>query len=157
MTSFTAQQLFDVQGTPCRMKMVTTAYEGMSVSYLRYKVFIEEQGVSLDEEFDGSDQVAVSFLMFLDHLPIGTIRFIKLNNTLQIGRIALLKPYRGKGYGKALMKWMEAYAQTVYPRSQLMLHAQTSVEPFYRKLGYVVTSEPFVEANIEHVEMIKTF
>lgn len=149
-------QLFEVQGTPCRMKMVTTAYDGMTVSYVRFQVFVEEQGVPLDLEMDGSDQVATSFLMFLDHAPIGTMRYIRLDDhTLKLGRIALLKPYRHQGYGRALMRWFDTYALSIFKKVTLTLHAQRSVQSFYEACGYRPLGDPFFEAGIEHIEMKK--
>jgi predicted GNAT family N-acyltransferase len=149
-------QLFEVQGTPCTMKMVTTAYDGMSASYIRFHVFVEEQGVPLDIEMDGSDQTATSFLMFLDHAPIGTLRYVRINaDTLQLGRIALLKPYRNQGYGKALMRWFDTYALSIFKKVTLTLHAQRHVQSFYEACGYRPIGEPFIEAGIDHIEMKK--
>lgn len=150
-------QLFEVAHTPCRMKMVTTAYDGMSASYIRFSVFVEEQGVPLDLEMDGSDQTATSFLMFLDNVPIGTLRYVRLNeSTLQLGRIALLRPYRGLGYGKALMAWFDTYALSIFKKVTLTLHAQVHAQTFYEACGYTPQGDVFLEAGIEHIEMIKS-
>ena len=149
-------QLFEVANTPCRMKMVTSAYDGMSASYIRFNVFVEEQGVPLDLEMDGSDQVATSFLMFLDHAPIATLRYVRLDDqTLQLGRIALLRAYRGMGYGKAMMQWFDTYALSIFKQVTLVLHAQKHVQSFYEACGYNPFGEPFMEAGIEHIEMRK--
>ncbi len=148
--------LFEVANTPCRMKMATTAYDGMTVSYLRYTVFVEEQGVPIDIEWDGSDQTATSFIMFLDHVPIGTLRYLRLNETtLKVGRIAILNPYRGLGYGKALMQWFDTYALSLFKSVTLTMHAQRHVENFYHQCGYTAIGKPFMEAGIEHIEMKK--
>jgi predicted GNAT family N-acyltransferase len=149
-------QLFEVQGTPCTMKMVTTAYDGMTVSYIRFHVFVEEQGVPLDLEMDGSDQTATSFLMFLDHAPIGTLRYLRIDDhTLKLGRIALLKQYRNLGYGKALLRWFDTYALSIFKKVTLILHAQQHAQAFYEACGYRPIGEPFIEAGIEHIEMKK--
>ncbi|MFZ9782330.1 MAG: GNAT family N-acetyltransferase, partial [Bacilli bacterium] len=108
--------LLTVPHSPLKVKMVTTAYEGMTVSYLRYKVFIEEQGIAVDEEFDGSDMHSVSFLFFLDHVPIATMRYFKdEQGIIHPGRIAVLKAYRGQGHGKAMMHWFDQYITGLYP------------------------------------------
>jgi predicted GNAT family N-acyltransferase len=149
--------LFTISNSPLKVKMVTTAYEGMTVSYLRYKVFIEEQKISVDEEFDGSDATSVSFLIFLDHVPIGSLRYYKdEKGRIHPGRICLLKAYRGLGYGLAMMTWFEQYLLGIYKEVQIVLHAQKYLENFYKKLGYRVKGKPFLEANIEHIEMEKT-
>jgi GNAT superfamily N-acetyltransferase len=97
--------LFNVSNSPLKVKMVTTAYEGMTVAYLRYKVFVEEQHIHIDEEFDGSDAISVSFLLFLDHVPVGTMRYYKdEQGHIHPGRIAILKTYRNQGFGKKLLQ-----------------------------------------------------
>lgn len=148
--------LLTVPQSPLKVKMVTTAYEGMTVSYLRYKVFIEEQHIAIDEEFDGSDVTSVSFLFFLDHVPVGTMRYFKDDlGVIHPGRIALLKAYRGQGFGKAMMRWFEQYITGLYPKVKVALHAQQHLESFYQSLGYKVVGVPFMEANIPHVAMEK--
>jgi predicted GNAT family N-acyltransferase len=149
--------LFSLAHPQLKIKMVTTAFDGMTVSYLRYKVFMEEQKIHIDEEFDGSDAVAVSFLLFFDTTPIGTIRYIKeQNGTYHPGRIAILKAYRGKGYGKALVQWFDQYVLGLEKTASIELHAQQYLLKFYHDLGYRQVGEPFMEANIPHVRMRKT-
>lgn len=149
--------LFTISNSPLKVKMVTTAYEGMTVSYIRYKVFVEEQNVSVDEEFDGSDATAVSFLIFLDHVPIGTLRYFKdEKGHIHPGRICLLQSYRGLGYGIAMMKWFDTYILGLYKEVTITLHAQMYLKKFYEKLGYRAKGKTFLEANIEHIEMEKT-
>ncbi|MGA0875594.1 MAG: GNAT family N-acetyltransferase [Bacilli bacterium] len=148
--------LLTVPHSPLKVKMVTTAYEGMTVSYLRYKVFIEEQGIAVDEEFDGSDTHSVSFLFFLDHVPIATMRYFKdEQGIIHPGRIAVLKPYRGQGHGKTMMRWFDQYITGLYPEVTIQLHAQQHLEKLYRELGYKVIGAPFMEANIPHLTMEK--
>ncbi len=148
--------LLTIPNSPLKVKLVTTAYEGMSVSYLRYKVFVEEQGISVDEEFDGSDLTSVSFLFFLDHVPVGTMRYYKDDqNIIHPGRIALLKGYRMQGFGKTMMKWFEQYIVGLYPNVTIELHAQLYLEKFYVDLGYQSKGKIFIEANIEHIAMEK--
>jgi predicted GNAT family N-acyltransferase len=148
--------LFNVANSPLKVKMVTTAYEGMTVAYLRYKVFIEEQNIPIDEEFDGSDAVSVSFLLFLDHVPVGTMRYYKDDvGHIHPGRIAILKSYRNQGYGKKLLQWFDQYLLGIYREVHVVLHAQKHLENFYQKLGYQSKGKTFMEANIEHITMEK--
>jgi len=148
--------LFTVANSPLKVKMVTTAYEGMTVAYLRYKVFIEEQHISIDEEFDGSDVISVSFLLFLDHVPVGTMRYYKDDEgNIHPGRIAILKTYRNQGYGKKFIQWFDQYLLGIYPEVHIVLHAQKHLEHFYQTLGYQSKGKVFMEANIEHIAMEK--
>jgi len=148
--------LFTIPNSPLTIKMVTTAYDGMTVAYIRYQVFIKEQGIDLDDEFDGTDMTSVSFLLFLDHVPIGTIRYLKdADGTIHPGRIAILKLYRGQGYGKAMLNWFDQYIKQLYKSVTLVIHAQQHLENFYHELGYTAFGQPFVEANIPHIAMQK--
>ena len=151
-----APHLLTIPHSPLTVKLVTTAYDGMTVSYIRYKVFVEEQNISIDEEFDGSDLNSVSFLFFLDHIPVGTMRYYKDENQhIHPGRIALLKPYRMQGFGKAMMRWFEQYIVGLYPIVTIQLNAQLYLKKFYLELGYQPKGKTFLEANIEHIEMEK--
>jgi predicted GNAT family N-acyltransferase len=149
--------LFTIANSPLKIKMVTTAYEGMTVAYIRYKVFIEEQKIDVDEEFDGTDMTAVSFLLFLDHVPIGTMRYLKdEQGHIHPGRIAILKAYRNKGYGRKLMAWFDTYIVGLYRHVTIKIHAQRYLQTFYENLGYQAYGQPFIEAKIEHIAMQKT-
>lgn len=149
--------LFDIEGTSLRMKMVTTAFEGMTTSYIRFKVFVDEQHVPIDEEMDGSDAVAVSFLMFLNHIPIGTIRYIHGDKgIIHPGRIAILKAYRSQGYGTKMIRWLHAYLKTMVGDVRCEIHAQIHLKKYYERLGYMAQGDVFQEAGIDHITMIKT-
>jgi predicted GNAT family N-acyltransferase len=148
--------LFEIEGTDLRMKMVTTAFEGMTVSYIRFKVFVDEQHVPIDDEMDGSDAVAVSFLMFQNNIPIGTIRYIKGNDgVIHPGRIAVLQAYRRKGYGTKMIRWLHAYLKTILGEVKCEIHAQLYLKTYYEKLGYQTKGDVFQEAGIDHLTMIK--
>ena len=148
--------LFDIEGTDLRMKMVTTSFEGMTASYIRFKVFVDEQHVSIDDEMDGSDAVAVSFLMFQNNIPIGTIRYIQGNDgVVHPGRIAVLKAYRNKGYGTKMIRWLHAYLKTILGDVTCEIHAQLHLKNYYEKLGYQAQGDIFQEAGIDHITMIK--
>ena len=154
---FIRPALFDVPNTSFKMKMVTTAFEGMTVSYLRALVFMLEQHIDIHDEFDGSDAYAVSFLMFDDAQPIGTIRYFKDEQAhFHLGRIALLSSYRGKGYGKAMVLWMHQYLKTLFTSGTVVLHAQAQLIPFYKGLGYIEKGDRFDEAGISHQLMVFT-
>lgn len=117
---------------------------------IRARVFIEEQGVPKDLEWDGLDENADHFIALNEAgLALGTARLL---NTGQIGRMAVLAEQRGKGIGRQLLEAAVSHAVTLgMPR--VFLHAQRHAEAFYRKSGFVPTGAQTVEAGIEHVEM----
>lgn len=134
------------------MKVVVakTQTEILDNSYVRGQVFIVEQGIDWEIEFDNLDKQCVLFTCYVDNVACGAARLYKN----KVGRVATLKEYRGQGIAKAVMKKIEEYAKEI-GLSQIKLHAQLYVKDFYLKLGYQVVGDIFYEADIEHVLMIK--
>lgn len=120
-----------------------------SLSRVRREVFIEEQGVPREMEWDGLDLTAIHFLATdKNGLPVATAR---LQNNGKVGRMAVLKAWRQRGVGTAMMRQViETAGQQQQP---LYLHAQLSAESFYRQFGFQRVGEPFDEAGIPHVHM----
>ncbi|WP_225334231.1 GNAT family N-acetyltransferase [Halomicrobium urmianum] len=120
---------------------------------VRRAVFVEEQGVPEDRERDGRDAAAVHFLACEAGDPVGTARLRRVDDaTGKVERVAVLPDHRGEGWGRRLMAAVEDEARR-RGLDRLRLHAQTSVEGFYRALDYQTTSDVFEEAGIPHVEM----
>jgi predicted GNAT family N-acyltransferase len=121
---------------------------------IRRSVFIEEQGVSEALEFDGRDREARHLLAAVDGAPSGTlrIRLLERGRVAKIERVAVLAPCRHLGIGRKLMD-----AALDLARSQgvgeVRLHAQTVVQRFYARLGFVATGPVFEEDGIAHVAM----
>lgn len=116
---------------------------------LRETVFILEQGVPRDIEWDGQDATAVHVLGTLQGEPVACGRLLPGG---KIGRMAVLAPQRGRGYGAAVLEALitaarEQGLETVY------LHAQQHAADFYARAGFVPEGEPFTEAGIPHVAM----
>lgn len=122
---------------------------------IRRSVFQEEQGVDPGLEFDGLDATAEHFLAYLDSQPVGTARIRYLNGqTAKIERLAVLSEARGQGIGKKLMeKALEVAAQKDI--EEIIIHAQSYIKELYQKLGFEQVGEPFEEAGIFHVKMVK--
>jgi len=117
---------------------------------VRERVFIEEQSVPREEEWDEWDE-ASDHAIALDPggVPIGTARLLPDG---RIGRMAVLKEWRGKRVGAALLAAMlERARERSMPRA--LLHAQIQAAGFYRKFGFSERGEEFLEAGIPHVEM----
>lgn len=114
---------------------------------VREAVFVHEQGVPLDLEWDDLDPRSVHVLArSADGSPIGTGR---LTPERKIGRMAVLADWRGCGVGAALLL---ALLEQAHARgwTQVSLHAQVAAIPFYRRYGFQVDGEEFVEAGIRH-------
>lgn len=120
---------------------------------LRRTVFIEEQGVSEAEELDSYDPIAVHFLAWNDEGPIGTARLIYSSNIGKIGRVCVLKPYRGTGLGAVLINAAIDCMRLEVGLSFARLGAQVDAVGFYEKLGFRVISGEYMDAGIAHVDM----
>lgn len=117
---------------------------------VRGKVFVVEQEIDYEIEFDGLDDQCVLFTAYLDDIPVGAARLYRN----KVGRVATLREYRNRGVASAIMKFIERYALQ-NNMEELKLHAQLYVKDFYEHLGYVPIGEIFQEADIDHIKMIK--
>lgn len=117
---------------------------------VREPVFVMEQGVPLDMEWDDDDLMAYH-LLALDsrQRPIGTARLL---GSGQIGRMAVLPEWRGRGVGRALLERLLQQAAS-HGMQHIFLFAQISAEPFYAKAGFTPVGEVFEEAGILHRKM----
>jgi predicted GNAT family N-acyltransferase len=117
---------------------------------VREVVFIQEQCVPTHIEWDELDAVAIH-LLALDtkNLPIGCARILKHG---RVGRMAVVKSWRGTGLGKALLaKAIEICRRLNMPK--INISSQTHAIQFYEKAGFIVTSGAYIDANIWHVDM----
>ncbi|WP_305818674.1 GNAT family N-acetyltransferase [Photobacterium leiognathi] len=124
------------------------AHRGLS-RIVREQVFIQEQQIDPEIEFDNLDSEAVHVLVMDGEQPLGTGRILADGH---IGRIAIMKSARGQGLGAKVVQALVEYAQQQgYPRVDL--GAQTHAVDFYRKLGFMPYGDEFMEANIPHQAM----
>lgn len=121
--------------------------------YIRTVVFIEEQGISVEEEFDGTDADAIHLVAYEDGVPVSTGRILRADGQLVIGRIATIKEYRKKGYGDLIVRMLIRKAFSMGEQKQ-HINAQISAQGFYEKLGFVAYGEIFDEAGIAHISMV---
>ena len=119
---------------------------------IRETVFIEEQKFKI--EFDDTDDIATHIVMYLDNHPVGCCRLYKQENEYHIGRIAVLKPYRGKGYGEKILLEAEKVAKKMGADS-ISLSSQVRASGFYEKLGYKKHGEIYFDEYCEHIAMKK--
>ncbi|MEO1853860.1 GNAT family N-acetyltransferase [Chromohalobacter sp.] len=126
---------------------------GEACSAIRKTVFIEEQQVPQDEEWDGRDPRCLHVLLRVEGRPMGTARLLPDG---YIGRVAILREGRGQGLG---LRLMEAVMEKARQQGHDAVHldAQTYAIPFYERLGFVAHGETFLDANIPHRHMSLTF
>jgi len=125
-----------------------------AIHKVRRQVFIVEQGIPADIEWDARDATCHHVLATdTRQLAIGTGR---LDPEGRIGRMAVLPAWRSHGVGRALLAVLLDLAR-VQGHLKVVVHAQCNVSGFYRKAGFREQGQPFMEAGIEHVKMENTF
>jgi predicted GNAT family N-acyltransferase len=123
---------------------------------IRQKVFVEEQGYQ--HEFVGDDEGCWCLVLYFNNAPIATGRIKEIDpETYRIGRVAVLKEYRGKKIGTYVLKFLETKIKTLGGR-KVILGAQLDKKVFYEKCGYRLSadSEVFTDEGHPHVWMEKT-
>lgn len=122
---------------------------------IREAVFINEQNVPPEQEWDELDAKATHFLAVDGNYAMGTARLTKeSDHCARISRVAVLKDWRGLHIGDEVLRAAidEANQQNY---TTITLTAQKHATKFYKRFGFVETSEEFLEVGIPHVEMCR--
>ncbi len=135
-----------------RIEIVEWGMAESAIKAVRATVFILEQGVPVELEWDGLDPLCAHVLAWTDRdRAIGTARLLPQGT---IGRMAVLKDWRRQGVGAALLrKLLELATSRGLPR--VTLSAQTHAIGFYEQAGFHAASEPFLDAGIPHRKMVR--
>lgn len=120
-----------------------------TLKHIRRRVFIEEQHVPEELEWDELDAVSTHFLALFNSVPVATAR---LTPAGQIGRMAVLPQFRHRGIASELLQKVLLHARR-QGFERVFLHAQVQVVDFYRKHGFSAQGEIFLDAGIEHRAM----
>jgi predicted GNAT family N-acyltransferase len=123
---------------------------------IRRQVFVDEQRVDAREEYDEFEDTSTHFLARVDGIPAGTARWRRTSNGVKMERFAVLKQFRGKGVGKALVQAVldNIFSQQPEPIESIYLHAQLTAMPLYSSFGFVAVGPMFEEAAIQHYKMV---
>jgi predicted GNAT family N-acyltransferase len=148
------------------VRLAQTEADRNAVFAVRYQVFVDEQSVPEELEYDELDRSADHFLAVLDGVPAGAGRLVitgsapdggtgpETRPTGVLGRLAVGKAARGRGLGKLLVHAIEQRAAE-RGLAAVELHAQAHARGFYQQLGYAAYGDSFSEAGIEHISMRK--
>ncbi len=141
----------------------STHHEVLSV--VRREVFIVEQNVPEELEWDGLDENSGHVLAqdctkrvssVAPYQSIGTGRLVHVNQGLgHIGRMAIRKEYRRQGIGKKILLLLIEMAIRS-GHEKILLHAQLYVVSFYQQAGFIAVGDTFMDAGIPHIKMIRT-
>mgnify|MGYP000378979170 FL=1 len=120
---------------------------------VREQVFIQEQQIAAEDEWDAEDAVSLHFVVYDQDQPIATARLLQNNS---VGRVAVLKSHRGLGIGKVLMLQIIQQAK-LEQRKFLKLSSQVHAIQFYASLGFNVEGEEYLDCAIPHIDMRLAF
>jgi YbgC/YbaW family acyl-CoA thioester hydrolase len=157
---------------PAPLRELITAYEagdsvtevklgswkemGEAARRIRTEVFVDEQRIPLELEWDEADDVCLHAVVFNKlGQALATGRLLPAENgSAKIGRVAVNRVLRGSGVGKQVMDALMDAARRRGDK-RIVLHAQRTAESFYRGLGFAVCGDEFEEAGIPHIDMAR--
>ena len=122
---------------------------------IRKSVFNTELGISESELFDKHDETCDHFLIFDGKKIVGSVRIRSMNTSIRLERMAILKEFRTKNYGKNCILQIKEYYSTKN-FSRIILDSIYSVMGFYKKCGFIEEGEIFQRVGIDHIRMSLT-
>lgn len=122
---------------------------------IRREVFVKEQNVPAQEEYDNYENESKHFLALCNGEPCGTARWRFTEKGIKLERFAVLAPYRKQKVGKAIVEKVlqDIKNNNNYAKKMIYLHAQVQVVGFYEKFGFEKFGEKFQECEIWHYAM----
>lgn len=135
---------------------ITTPADLDAAFLIRRRVFVDEQNVPAEEEYDEFETTSLHFLARVDGVPAGTARWRRTSNGVKLERFAVLSEFRGQGVGKALVQTVldSVFSQLPEPVESIYMHAQLTAMPLYAGFGFVPTGPQFDECGIMHYKMV---
>ena len=123
---------------------------------IRKSVFYDELGISKQELFDKNDELCDHFLIFDGQKVVGSVRMLSMEKIVKLERMAILKDFRTKNYGRnCILQLKEYYSEIGF--SQIILDSIYSVREFYKKCGFIEEGNVFQRVGIDHIRMTLTF
>ncbi|MFH0874869.1 MAG: GNAT family N-acetyltransferase [archaeon] len=119
---------------------------------IRNSVFVKEQSIPKELEFDEHEEESMHFIAFEGETVVGCARLRQIDDNIKLERISVLNEFRGKGYGKEIVNFLVKYALKNNPK-KIYVNAQHFLFNFYKELGFVPYGTTFFEAGIKHVKM----
>lgn len=122
---------------------------------IREEVFVREQKVAPDEEYDEFENSSVHFLAYVGQQPVGTARWRSTHKGVKLERFAVLKPFRDQGVGQVLVRAVleDIKNNPEVANKDVYMHSQVSAMGLYEKFGFGKEGEKFMECGIEHYLM----
>ncbi|MFW2045759.1 GNAT family N-acetyltransferase [Acinetobacter variabilis] len=133
------------------LKIVSGSWEKLAqdAKKIREAVFIQEQQIAPEEEWDAEDAISTHFVAYLQDQAMATARLLKNHS---IGRVAVLQSARGTGIGYKTMRAVIDQAKAEQ-REFVKLSSQVHAIGFYQNLGFDVQGEEYLDCGIPHIDM----
>ena len=130
-----------------------------------YFIYLSTISLSIDSFFTllkileilEEEKEAHNYLITLNDVPIGHIRYRFIDNKYKVERFCILKEYRGKGYGRKTFQYFIDYLGAQFNPCIICLDGQFYLKDFYESFGCITIGEPFMEAGIKHVYLEKKY
>jgi predicted GNAT family N-acyltransferase len=136
------------------VRLAANASEVDEALELRRRVFVGQQGVTLEADQDGRDAEATHIVAVEDGRVIGTCRLVFDDHLARLGRMAVEPARRGEGIGATMLEAAEREARAVGSQ-RIRLHAQVAARTLYERGGFQIRGEEFMEEGIPHLTMEK--
>ena len=133
------------------LRIVDSVREFEQAKAIRREVFVVEQSVPSEIEWDIYDRTATHVLASVNDQPAGTARWRETGQGIKLERFAVPQSFRGRGIGEGLVRFV---LDCVRDADVIYLHAQLNVVAFYEHYGFVCVGDSFPEAGIPHRKMI---
>jgi predicted GNAT family N-acyltransferase len=134
--------------------IVSTPQQRADALSVRIAVFVDEQGISREDEIDEYDDVAVHAVGYAGGAPVAAGRLVLMDGYGKIGRMAVLKEHRGTGAGAQVLEALEREGVARGLRV-FKLSAQLTARGFYDRAGYAAAGDVYDEVGIPHIAMEK--
>jgi len=138
-----------------QVRRITDPSEQEQAFRIREAVFVHEQRVPAEEEYDEYEKTSRHFLAYADQTPCGTARWRFTDKGIKLERFAVLAAFRSRKVGAALVQAVlgDVRQHPQFNGQLVYLHAQVTAMPLYAKFGFRPVGEMFLECDIQHYQM----
>jgi predicted GNAT family N-acyltransferase len=136
------------------LKRIEDEHDRAAACKIREQVFVEEQQVPREAEYDAYESIARHYLATYNGVPCGAARWRVTDKGVKLERFAVLPEYRNKNVGRQVLQAVLEDVLRDHPDKKVYLHAQLPAINFYKRHGFVTEGDIFSECDIEHYKMV---
>lgn len=136
------------------LKRINNEQDLKAAHRIREQVFVQEQKVPRDAEYDEHEQTAKHYLAIYEGVPCGAARWRVTQDGVKLERFAVLQPYRNKNVGAHVLKAVLEDVQQEQAGKKVYLNAQLPAVNFYKRHGFEPEGDMFTECDIQHYKMV---